>query len=114
MFEIIMQYNPLENHPVDMQTINELIDLVWEEFTIGNYNFFVLSRTDIASYMQYKITENGVLVLEVLQDGKVYRLELDDRETLKLIFKGYYELFDLDLKVFTDVTELIRKEHQEA
>lgn len=107
MFEIIMQYNPLENHPVDMETINELIDLVWEEFTINNYNFFVLSRTDIASYMQYKIDENAMLILEVLQDGRVYRLELDDRDTLKLIFKGYYELFDLDLSIFTDVTDLI-------
>lgn len=102
-----MQYNPLENHPVDLETINELIDLVWEEFTINNYNFFVLSRTDIPSYMQYKIDENAMLILEVLQEGRVYRLELDDRDTLKLIFKGYYELFDLDLSVFTDVTDLI-------
>lgn len=111
MFEIIMQYNPLENHPVDLETINELIDLVWEEFTINNYNFFVLSRTDIASYMQFKIDENALLILEVLQEGRVYRLDLDDRDTLKLIFKGYYELFDLDLSVFTDITDLIRKEH---
>ena len=111
MFEIIMQYNPLENHPVDLETINELIDLVWEEFTIKNYNFFVLSRTDIASYMQFKIDENALLILEVLENGRVYRLELDDRETLKLIFKGYYELFDLDLSVFTDITDQIRKEH---
>lgn len=112
MFEIIMQYNPLENHPVDIQTINELIDLVWEEFTISNYNFFVLSRTDIASYMQFKITEHGMFILEVLEDKRVYRLELDNIDTLKAIFKGYYELFDLDLSVFKDVTEQIKLEHE--
>lgn len=110
MFEIIMQYNPLEHHPVDLETINELIDFVWEEFTIANYNFFVLSRTDKASYMQYKIDENAMLILEVLEEGRVYRLELDDRETLKLIFKGYYELYDLDLSIFKDVTDLIAKD----
>lgn len=111
MFEIIMQHNPLEGHTIDSQTINELIQTVWDDFTISDYNFFVLSRTDIASYMQFKVNEDAMFVLEVLQDERVYRLKLDDIETLKLIFKGYFSLFDLDISVFTDVTELIQLEN---
>ena len=68
-FEIIMQHNPYEHESLDLITINKCIDFVWDDFTIANYNFFVLSRVDIASYMQMKIDDEAYFVIEVLEEG---------------------------------------------
>lgn len=108
MFEIIMQYNPYADEPIDMVQINQCIDLVWDDYTVMNYNFLVLSRTDKASYLQVKISEDAQFVVETLLDGKVYQLLLDDKETVSAIFKGYFMDFDFDITVFTDITHTIQ------
>lgn len=105
-----MQYNPKENYEITMETINELISFVWEEFSLGHYNFLVLSKVNEASYMQFFINEDADFILEVLINAKVYRITLDDMDTLKSIFNGYFKGFDLDISVFTDVTNKIRND----
>lgn len=110
MFEIIMQYNPKEDYEVNIETINELISFVWEEFSLGHYNFLVLSKIEEPSYMQFFINEDADFILEVLLDEKVFRLVLDDMETLKSIFAGYFKGFNIDTSVFTDITDSIRKD----
>ena len=110
MFEIIMQYNPKEEYEINVSTLNELISFVWEEFTLGHYNFLVLSKINEPSYMQFFLNEDADFILEVLIDTKVYRLQLDDIEILKSIFAGYFKGFTIDTTLFEDVTNIIRKD----
>lgn len=106
-FEIIMQHNPIENERIRPELLNDLIDFLWDDFTIGNYNFLVLSYREKAAYMQVKIDEDAYFIVEVLSDGKLYQLQVDERSTVKSLFKGYYLGYDLDLSPFKDITNLI-------
>ena len=103
-FEVIMQHNPYEGEVISPETLNKQIDFVWDDFTIDNYNFLVLSYKEKPAYMQLKIDEEAFYVVEVLKDEALYQLKLDERSTVKSLFKGYYLGFDLDLSVFKDIT----------
>lgn len=106
-FEVIMQYNPYENEGLNQETLNKQIDFVWDDYTIDNYNFLVLSRTDKPAYMQLKIDEDSFYVLEVLENEVLYQIRLDEKSTIKSLFKGYLKEFELDFSVFKNITDLI-------
>lgn len=106
-FEIIMQYNPYEDEGVNLETLNKQIDFVWDDYTIDNYNFLVLSHKNKPAYMQVKIDEDAFYVVEVLNEGNIYQIKLDEKTTVKSLFKGYFKEFDLDFSVFKNITDKI-------
>ena len=106
-FELIMQLNPYKGERMSPELLSDLIDFVWDDFTIGNYNFLVLSYVESPAYMQLKIDEDAFYVVEVLKDERLYQLKLEERSTVKALFKGYFLGFDLDLSPFKDITRVI-------
>ena len=106
-FEIIMQYNPYEDEGINLETLNKQIDFVWDDYTIDNYNFLVLSHTDKPAYMQLKIDEDAFYVVEVLENEVLHQIKLDEKSTVKSLFKGYFNNFDLDFSVFENITNKI-------
>ena len=106
-FEIIMQYNPYEEEGVTIESINKQIDFVWDDFTIDNYNFLVLSYKHKPAYMQLKIDQEAFYVVEVLDNGKLYELKLDERDTVKALFKGYFLEYTLDMTPFKQITHIV-------
>lgn len=106
-FEVIMQYNPYEDEGINLETLNKQIDFVWDDYTIDNYNFLVLSYTDKPAYMQLKIDEDAYYVVEVLKDSILYQIKLDEKSIVKSLFKGYFKEFEIDFSVFKNITDKI-------
>lgn len=106
-FEVIMQHNPFDGERISPELLADLIDFVWDDFTIANYNFLVLSFRDTPAYMQMKIDEEAFFVVEVLREGRLYEIKLDERSTVKALFKGYLLEYDLDLSPFKEITHRI-------